>query len=590
MHGKRGFMCILLILFITYFPTIGIHSDELPERFSVGNIQIAIVVSNSYIPHGPIIIRNNSDFASQGWPGGGIPGNPYIIENLDIKSDEICIQINNTDAFFELRNCLITSDGESPLDGIRLCNVSYGIIINCFAELHHNGFRFWNCSECIALNNTASDNSLNSFYCEESFNCTMINNTASDSGFRILRCPSSVLINNTSTGFSLLYCNSSIMINNTASLKGVFLYHSSNSTLVNNTVINYYYGFEILNSPYSILHHNTAWNNNVGFYIYDSNYCNLTVNTAIQSSNTGFRFYRSPFCTIHYNELSSRGIDIGGTYLDCWLHDVVNNTIDTKELGYFKSVNDAMIDASTFGQVILVNCSSVTIVNGVFSNCIRGTQLMYCTECYLTNNTSINSSADSIDSGFDLRYCNSCTLIQNVVTNCYGGFYFGNSTSLILNDNFASNCFYGVILGSESTSCMISNNVIIENEFGINIYQSCSFNLIYLNHFANNSLANGYDDGFSNSWDNGTHGNFWDDYDCSGSYTISGNAGSVDNHPYLYGAVCPTTSTSTAITTSTTITNTAGFDMLQVIILSGLSIGLATVVCLVIFKFVRAKK
>jgi len=376
------------------------------------------------------------------------------------------------------------------------------------------------------------------------------------------------------------------MIKNTASIKGVYLLDSCNSTLMNNTVNDYYYGFQILYSSYSNLHYNIANNNNLGFHIYESNYSNLTYNIAKNSSHTGFRFLRSSFCIIHNNELSSRGINVGGTYLDCWLQDVANNTIDGKELGYFISIEDVMIDASNLGQVILVNCSSVTIANGVFGNRVIGVQLVYCTECNLTNNTSINSGAVSMDSGFNLSHSNSCTLTQNVATNSYGGFYFGNSTSIMLINNLASDCLFGVMLGSESSSCILTNNVIIENEVGVYINRNCSSNLIYLNYFANNTVYNAFDDGFSNSWDNGTHGNYWDDYNCSGSYFILGNAASVDNHPYLYGAICPTTTT----TTTTTTTETTEFDLLQVIILSGLSIGLATVVSFVIIKYVKTRK
>lgn len=578
----------MLILILTNFPLIGIYSDVRPEMLFRGDNQNKTVVTSSYIPHAPINIRNNSDFASQGWPGGGVPGNPYIIENLIITSDENCIAVNDTDVYFEIQNCILTSADVSTYNGILLERVSHGKIINCIAELHHCGFRFWNCSDCTAINNTGRDNSFNSFYYEESFNCTMTNNTASYSGIRFLRSTGSTLINNTSTGFDLVRCNSSTMINNTASKSGVYLFSSFNSTLVNNSVNDSYYGFEILTSSYLNFHRNIACDNNVGFYIYESHYSNITDNIAIESSHTGFRFSRSSFCRIHNNELSSRGIEIAGNSIDFLLHDIVNNTINGKELGYFKSIKNVIIDATNFGQVILVNCSSVTIMNGKFGNPVIGVKLVYCTECNLINNTVINSLEESVNTGFYLVNCNSCNLTQSVAMNYYMGFYFGNSTSLILINSLAINGFYGVLLGVESTSSILTNNLIIENEIGVYIDRNSSSNLIYLNYFANNSLTNGYDDGFSNHWDNGTHGNFWNDYNCSGSYCIPGIAGSADNHPYLYGAICPTTSTTTTITTTTT--NTTELYLLQLIVLSSISIGLATVVGLVIFKFLRAKK
>ncbi|MBN2230092.1 MAG: right-handed parallel beta-helix repeat-containing protein [Candidatus Thorarchaeota archaeon] len=696
MLGKRGFMCVMLILVITCFPIIGIYSDEQPVIPINGDTRHKTAVPSSYIPHESIIIRNNSDFASQGWPGSGVPNDPYIIEKLNVTSDRNCIDIRNTTVYFEIYDCLLTHAGDSRTEGILLVNVTHGKIINCSAELHLYAFHFWNCSDCTAMNNTARDN-YGGFYCYESSNCTMNNNTANDnsygfdilasssltirnntlnnnglkiggnsfsywahsisgnevnglplgyfqsesnleldcayygqillvncsqvtaknatytnrstaiqlaycnhcslinittsvddSGFSLIWCPYSILINNTSSGFRLSSCNSSIMINNTASRAGVILYSSYNSTLVNNTVNNGYAGFDIESSSYCNLHHNIASNNYEGFHIYDSNYCNLTDNIAIESIYTGFYISKSSYFKIHNNILSSRGINIMGDSLDCWLHDIVNNTIDGKDLGYFRSMSNFMLDSSNFGQVILANCTSVTIMNGVFDSPTIGVQLTYCTECNLINNTVNNTWDTSWVNGFLLICCKSCTLMNNVVRDNMIGFGFFNSSSLILQDCVAAGCYEGIFLTPGSSSCIITNNVIIDNTIGLHIDRDCSSNLIYLNYFANNSMLNGVDDGFSNNWDNGTHGNFWNDWNCIGGYSIPGTAGSVDNHPCLYESSCPTSSTTPSIGTTTTTTGESGF--LPVIVTSSVLIGSAVIICLVVFLFIRTKK
>jgi hypothetical protein len=47
-----------------------------------------------------------------------------------------------------------------------------------------------------------------------------------------------------------------------------------------------------------------------------------------------------------------------------------------------------------------------------------------------------------------------------------------------------------------------------------------------------NNLANGWDDGASNSWDDGIgRGNQWKDYNGIGNYSISGSTNSFDNYP-----------------------------------------------------------
>jgi nitrous oxidase accessory protein NosD len=64
--------------------------------------------------------------------------------------------------------------------------------------------------------------------------------------------------------------------------------------------------------------------------------------------------------------------------------------------------------------------------------------------------------------------------------------------------------------------------------------------LVYLNTFKNNSVWHGYDL-FHNKWDNGSVGNFWDDYigndidkDGIGNspYNITGGV-SQDNYPMM---------------------------------------------------------
>ncbi len=63
-------------------------------------------VKAQYVPHDPIRINSNAEFASmagfEGWAGDGSPENPYIIEGYDINGSGYgyCIYIGNTTMFF----------------------------------------------------------------------------------------------------------------------------------------------------------------------------------------------------------------------------------------------------------------------------------------------------------------------------------------------------------------------------------------------------------------------------------------------------------------------------------------------------------
>ncbi|MEM3493637.1 MAG: hypothetical protein QXD15_04710, partial [Thermoplasmata archaeon] len=89
-------------------------------------------------PHAPIHINGNADFANQaaseGWPGDGSEGNPYIIDGLEIDANggSYGIWIENTDVYFVIRNCTVysaTSYGSAPYGAsIALNNVRHGTL------------------------------------------------------------------------------------------------------------------------------------------------------------------------------------------------------------------------------------------------------------------------------------------------------------------------------------------------------------------------------------------------------------------------------------------------------------------------------
>lgn len=94
--------------------------------------------------HTPIVIDGNDDFTSEnGVTGGsGTEEDPFIIEDWVIVgngSTSYGIWINNTDAYFVIRNCALSYfDGEFH-SGIRLSNVVNGRIENCETFENYDG-------------------------------------------------------------------------------------------------------------------------------------------------------------------------------------------------------------------------------------------------------------------------------------------------------------------------------------------------------------------------------------------------------------------------------------------------------------------
>jgi hypothetical protein len=89
--------------------------------------------ASAYTPHDPIFIEGNDDFAAQaaseGWPGNGTKGDPYIIKGYEIENNvSECIGIRYTSVHFNISGSLIKNGG------ISLFEVANGTIYNCTLE------------------------------------------------------------------------------------------------------------------------------------------------------------------------------------------------------------------------------------------------------------------------------------------------------------------------------------------------------------------------------------------------------------------------------------------------------------------------
>ena len=500
---------------------------EPTQETIIDTYEESITLLDSYTPHDPITISSNEDFENQGWAGSGTNENPYIIAELEITSNDMCINISDTTVFFRIQNCVISSTGSSSEDGISFNNVTHGIVENCIINSHGNGLRLNSSYNCMLINNTATANS--------------------DSGFTI--------------------------------------WHSYNCLLTNNTAAN---------------------NLDDGFLLADASNCTLINNTAISNSDDSFYLWFSENCTMINNTLEDNGLRIIGDSVSHWLHNISNNIVNDKLLGYFMSITDVVVDSTKYSQMILVNCSGVTIEDGSFEYASNGIELVSCSNCTLTNNTVSNN----LRHGFYLWFSNNCKLINNTATfNKRCGFYIYFSDNCKLTSNIATNNLYGFSSHSscsctlldnnatsnsndgfsltslidsilvnntaiynlatgfdledldsctvfnntasknswngltldDSTKCKLTNNTIAHNlEDGVYLHYSDNC-VLFLNRFGYNGRYNAEDDGYPNYWDNGTHGNYWADYDGSGHYTIPGRVGSVDNHPFFWDYAPPDT-------------------------------------------------
>ena len=131
---KRTTILIVLMLIMVLIPLI-----QIPDI--LGDLSDP----SSLIPHEPIFINKNSDFTKANGvvSGNGTELNPYIIENwsIDVKGSSHGIHINDTNAFFIIRNCYLYNGTAEPsqYNGIFLSEVSNGKITNNNVTYFHVG-------------------------------------------------------------------------------------------------------------------------------------------------------------------------------------------------------------------------------------------------------------------------------------------------------------------------------------------------------------------------------------------------------------------------------------------------------------------
>jgi len=237
------------------------------------------------------------------------------------------------------------------------------------------------------------------------------------------------------------------------------------------------------------------------------------------------------------------------------------NTAIYSEFSNNNSIYDNFIDASFIG--IYLKSSNINLLStNIIQNCNYGIYMNNCTKNTVIENYLYRNIYGIVDSsGFDNSLLEN-TVIENtigigigpsvnitiamndVIGSTWGIMIQNLNHSIILNNNISQSGDFGIYLAgysmSESINNTISQNTIMNtNETGLGLNNLTKDNLIFDNEFIDNSL-NAQDNGTFNLWDNGSIGNYWDDYagvdandDGIGDtpYIILGTAGSQDNLP-----------------------------------------------------------
>jgi len=209
-----------------------------------------------------------------------------------------------------------------------------------------------------------------------------------------------------------------------------------------------------------------------------------------------------------------------------------NKTIIDYQIGSPQSENAIIVNANDCKikgfKIICDNYTSNKIVinikssnNIISNNIISNEGILYShkavyIDMYTMNNTISENTIINVRNGiesFNSDYNN--ILNNNLSSNEAYGIYLLDSNNNIITGNIISYNTYGIRI-QDSRNNKVFENTIISNENGLYFCCGSKNNMVYLNIFEQNSVYNA-NDTISNQWDNGSIGNYWDDY--------------IENHP-----------------------------------------------------------
>jgi len=266
------------------------------------------------------------------------------------------------------------------------------------------------------------------------------------------------------------------------------------------------------------------------------------------------------------NSTSSFGILINNTashfvVRNCYLETDAFGLVIENVANNTAIVMDNIAFGNDAGAFVLKSANYTIFSNNVAELDRVGINITNCFGVYVGNNTLFGGipAGYSCHSGILTTNCENIVILNNSISNFNNGFYSKKSTEMFLENNTILYSIedYGIYLTEESNYNHIINNTICysttldgihlsessDNEIAFNTLRNntlfgCSLqtgsinNDIHHNIFINNNndILQGYATSIDNSWYDASlnEGNFWSDWDESGTYDLAG----VGQDPY----------------------------------------------------------
>ena len=266
---------------------------------------------------------------------------------------------------------------------------------------------------------------------------------------------------------------------------GLLLLNVNNSVLLNNTLIDNFNGIHIFGSRNNYIQNNIINNNNRGINVESSINNNIRDNT-VENNDYGVLLWGSGYNTLANNTMIRDGIFIRSSNIEHWnTHNIDDtNTVDGHPVYYRKNVTSGSIPSDA-GQVILANCSGISVSNLSLQYADAGIMIGYSDNITVRNNIIVGFNWYCDDSGILMDNTANISVVNNTISMYSYGITLDSSEYNALSGNTIISCMSGIIL-QEGYHHNISNNSITSCYEGIFSYPGCAFNTIFSNQIVNN--------------------------------------------------------------------------------------------------------
>ena len=224
-----------------------------------------------------------------------------------------------------------------------------------------------------------------------------------------------------------------------------------------------------------------ADNGDQGIRIFSSNHNIIRNNIISNNVYYGIWLYNSRENLIIDNSFINDGLVMREGSYPSFIQTIMNNTVNGKPLYYYLNKKDVSIPEDA-GQIILVNCSHITVKNFSISNASIGLEIAYSSFIKILNNNFSNNNLN----GIRLYYSENNEISYNILyKNGWGGLslWYSSNNSVSHND-IGRNAYDDIEILFSSNGNKIFSNVVRDSIYGIGIRQSDG-NIIHWNNIYN---------------------------------------------------------------------------------------------------------